>query len=129
MKDTYNYRALYRHSYTIRGAMLKGLLGGGGIAYSFSFETFIVVLLAFIFDIPLIYLAIRYVPQYSLAVILGIPWLVYKLYDTVIPDGLKVHQWAWQYLKYLWIYRVKNRHLNNDEEVYFTDIGSEIQIY
>ena len=124
-KDTYNYRALYRHSYTIRGVTAKKL---GGISYAFSLETATVVLLTLILEIPLVIFVHKFDPALTTVVAGGTPWLVLKTYNSVNPDGLKVHQWFIQYAKYLWYSRVKKRHLNNDVEVYFMEDDNEIVI-
>ncbi|MBM7617370.1 hypothetical protein JOC36_000927 [Weissella uvarum] len=123
MEDTYNYRPLFRHSYTFRGTVAKKY---GGFTYAFSVETFFVILISFLINLPFVYLVWKVNSNYLFATLLIPPFVAYKLYDTINPDGLKVHQYVWQYLKYYVKFYLPNRTLSHDKPVFYTE--SEVVI-
>lgn len=122
-RETYNYRLLFRHSYTLRGRTSSKF---GGITYAVSLENFVVVLLAFLVNLPFVYFVWKTMPNFVLASVIFPPFIVYKIHDMVNPDGLKVHQYVWQYLKYMWQFYLPDKTICHDVQVFYTE--DEVQI-
>ncbi|RRG17348.1 hypothetical protein D3P96_08225 [Weissella viridescens] len=119
MQDTYNYQPLYRHSYTIRGTTAKKY---GGISYAISVETAMIIFFSILFvSLPLSWVVYHINSQYILGSLFIPPIGIYKLYDGTNPDGLKFHQYVWQYGKYYVKYVWPKRTLAHDQAVYYTE--------
>ncbi|RRG18394.1 hypothetical protein D3P96_03670 [Weissella viridescens] len=122
--DAYNYRPLFRHSYTFRGTVAKKY---GGISYMISVETFAVIAISLIVDLFFVSFFIGFKSPYAFAAVVFPVYGIYKVYDLIKPDGLKAPQFVWQYLKYFVKFYLLNQTLSHDIPVYYTENEVKIQ--
>lgn len=117
-KDTSNYRPLLRYSSQIRGVFYDKRLGV--VAWTITPANFGVAFLSLIVSIPLAILLWHFNVVLAVVVAFAIPVFVYRLYDTLEGDGLKIPGFLWSQLHYWVVDYLGKRTLYQDEKVYYT---------
>lgn len=117
-KDTSNYRPLLRYSSQIRGVFYDKRLGV--VAWTITPANFGVAFLSLFVSIPLAFLFWRFNAVLAIVIAGVIPVFVYRLYDTLEGDGLKIPSFLWSQLHYLITDYFGQRTLYQDEKVHYT---------